>query len=290
MSLKYQIMQRMNTMKRFGQSKHKAKQAERERCRREGITWNPARVEGIYSKNTYSAYHKESMQFAEWCQANGVTKLKNVSLENAVDYIHERIQSGKYSPHSLALTASALNKVFEKNFEGDNIRNHVQLPRRSRENITRSRLDRAHDREFSERNHRELIRFCKATGLRRHELSQLQGKDICARPDGTVTVHVVQGKGGRERFARVVDRERDFVASLRDRDRLFEHIPNRADIHSYRRDYAVEKYRDHERAGYGTGDTYRCRDGREFDRGILRELTQDLGHDRIEIAVSNYLD
>jgi len=113
---------------------------------------------------------------------------------------------------------------------------------------------------------------------------------------------------------RVVEEYKEHVLKVRDRalergqERLFERIPVRADIHSYRRDYAEERYREIERdpiqyeralerweawkheRGYDGPDEYRRRDGRVFDRAILLKVSRDMGHNRVDVIARHYLD
>jgi integrase len=307
-SIIYQTLQRLDELKRFGESKHLAKQEERERCIEKGERYNPARVEGIFSHKTYQVYKEHCLKFVSWArETHGVKNLER-AREYVKEYLEKHIGEGR-SAWTVRVEASALAKLYGCQSTDFG----VKLPERRREDIHRSREEREHDRKFSEERNRDLVEFCKATGLRRKELLRLQARDIIER-DGVVFIHVHQGKGGRERVVQVVEEYRDHVLALKQRaesegrEKVFERIPVRADIHSYRREYAANRYKEIERdpeqykkarerweeykreRGCEGPDTYRRRDGREFDRAILLEVSRDMGHNRVDVIARHYLD
>lgn len=291
-SIIYQVIERLKSLQRFGQSKHAAKQLEKERCRQENRRWNPARVEGIYSFKTYEVYKEHCLDFANWVRAEKGVKTLEQAREHAGEYLKLQIDEGK-SAWTVRVKAAALAKLFgcaSTDFG-------VDFPRRSRKDIYRSRLEREHDRHFSEHRNKKLVDFCRATGLRRKELKKLTWRDVYKGEDGRVMVHVEQGKGGRTREVPVVRGMEEAVWAVREearaagREKLFPHVPNRADVHSYRREYAAARYRELEAEGkVATGELYRRRDGRKFDRGILLAVSRDLGHNRVDVVARHYLD
>jgi len=307
-SIIYQVLARLDELKRFGESKHLAKLQERERCRETGERYNPARVDGIYSYATYTAYKKHCLDFANWAREKKGAKTLEQAREYVRTYLERHIQEGR-SAWTVRLKASALAKLYNCSSSDFGI----ELPKRKREDIHRSRGEKVRDRDFSEEKNRDIVDFCRATGLRRKELSRLQARDIIER-DGVVYVHVRQGKGGRERVVRVVEEYKEHVlrtkqrAEEEGRERVFERIPSHMDVHGYRREYAENRYKEIERdpeqyerarerwkewkreRGYEGPDTYRRRDGREFDRAILLEVSRDMGHNRVDVIARHYLD
>jgi hypothetical protein len=159
-SIIYQVLTRLRELQRFGQSKHAAKQAEKERCKREGIPWNPARVEGIYSFGTYQDYKERCLRFANWVRTEKGVKDLEQARAYVKEYLEKEIAEGK-SAWTLRLDSAALAKLFGC----PSTEFGVKLPTRSRENIHRSRLEREHDKHFSERRNRDVVEFCRATGL-----------------------------------------------------------------------------------------------------------------------------
>jgi len=307
-SIIYQVLARLDELKRFGESKHLAKLQERERCRETGERYNPARVDGIYSYATYTAYKKHCLDFANWAREKKGAKTLEQAREYVRTYLERHIQEGR-SAWTVRLKASALAKLYNCSSSDFGI----ELPKRKREDIHRSRGEKVRDRDFSEEKNRDIVDFCRGTGLRRKELARLEARDIIER-DGVVYVHVRQGKGGRERVARVAEEYKEHVLQIRERaekeghERVFERIPSHMDVHGYRREYAANRYREIERdpeqyerarerweeykreRGYEGPDTYRRRDGREFDRAILLEVSRDMGHNRVDVIARHYLD
>lgn len=300
-SLKYQIIMDLDPLQRYGESKHKAKMEEKARCEREGIKWNPARVEGIYSIATYDKYKDINIKFGEWAKeefgVRHIEQLKNLDLIKK--YLEFRQQSGD-SPYSLQLYGSAIAKMMrcQSNEFG------FTFPARTREAITRSREARYHDKEFSAEKNKDIIDFGKATGLRRRELSLLKPGQIQKDQNGQVIIEIdkskygAQSKGGRSRITMVLESGKEHVWNMRQkaieegRSTVFVKIPNRLDEHSLRREYAKDCYSEIVgKKGHEAKD-YIARDGtgRRFDKEILREVSENLGHSRIAVMVKHYMD
>jgi integrase len=300
-SLKHQVIEKINSLKRFGQSKHAAKIAEKERCIKAGVKWNPARVEGIYSIKTCDTYKEHAIDFVKWLRRNRpeVKQLQHIKPGMVAKYLRERVDRGD-SAWTVRVKAAAIAKVLgcsSKDFEGKTF----QFPERKREKITRSREARTHDKHFSQTKHIPEIRFAVATGLRRHELASVRPDDVYKDDHGRVFVHVERGKGGRSREVPVLRSLEQHVwqmkteAEREGREVIFEHIPNRMDVHSYRRDYASMLYDQfsqelpssdpHDRSVW-----YHRRDGEVFDKAIAFKVSEALGHSRVDVVVRHYLD
>ena len=122
--------------------------------------------------------------------------------------------------------------------------------------------------------------------------------------DGRVMVKVERTpsgknpKGGRPRTVHVTLSGQDHVwamklqAEAESRQTVFEHIPGKMDEHSYRREYAAERYRELARNLIPSREEeYRSRaKGKIFDRKALEIITKDLGHNRSDVVVLHYLD
>ena len=76
------------------------------------------------------------------------------------------------SAWTVQLEAKALGKLYGIRPDDEK---YFKPPKRNRADIKRSRGDTVRDRHFSAANNDELIKFCKGTGLRRGELSDLRG-------------------------------------------------------------------------------------------------------------------
>ena len=163
-----------------------------------------------------------------------------------------------------------------------------------------------------------IHRFAAATSARRGGLKKLT--DDCLKTDenGRLLIHLHE-KGGKERWARVLEHERDFVVSVieeaRQRNKLRSDgckkvfpdriIPEREPLHQHRRDYAKSLYdevmrnQEHLIADRGL---YRCRGkryGEVYDRTALAIVSYNLGHgqpdvapheiQRLDVVVLNYM-
>lgn len=255
----------------------------------------------IYSWSTFKTYMKQANYFTDYCKETYGAK----SLEDCKPYINtwlqKNIDEGK-SAHTQKTRASALAKLYQCSTK-DFIKTEV----RHREKITRSRGVKVRDKHFSEKRNADLVSFCKSTGLRRAELKALTGdKLVYKQEEDKYYINVNSAsKGGRERLAPIIgdiDRVIDRMKSVGD-GKVFDKIPQGADIHGYRSDYATAIYKEFERpieelkCDLGikdgtTGDAYICRGelkGTIYDRKAMEEATKALGHNRISVVASNYL-
>jgi integrase len=240
-SLKYQLNQRLNELKRCGQSKHQAKQQEKERCREEGRSWNPARTEGIFSYRTCDAYRESTQRFLIWEKEHYPEQkiLRGIPREHMGEYLQERIDRG-LSAWTLKADAAALAKIFDcssRDFE-------VKLPERRIENRVKNRRV---IKDFSEKNNRDLVTLSKGSGLRRHEIKALKPENIFEK-DGRVCVKVERGKGGKPRVAPVLREYEQDIREIKERtqrqEKVIENIPKQAPIHAYRGEYAKNLYQE----------------------------------------------
>jgi integrase len=294
-SIIHQVFTKLDELKRFGESKHQAKQFEKIKCKVEEKQWNAARVPGIFSYKTVDTYKEHCLNFARWARSEHGCK----TLDQAKPFVGQWLQQSIDKEHSawtIRTKASAVAKMYgcKSNEFG------VKLPSRNRENITRSRKERLHDKHFSEKKNINLVNFCKGTGLRRKEITALRAKDIYKNENGRVCVHVERGKGGRTREVPVVEKYVKHVWNCRQaalsrgyEAKVFEHIPNRADIHGYRREYASSRYNEvfaKRDPGDRFKELYNRQDGRTFDREVLKEVSKDMGHSRVDVIARHYLD
>lgn len=291
----------LDPLQKYGENKHEAKQVEKARCEREGVKWNPARVEGIYSISTYDKYKDINIKFGEWAKKEfGVRDLEQLKDKDLVRQYLEFRQKAGDSPYSLQLYGSAIAKMMRC----QSTEFGFTYPPRSRELITRSRQKRFHDTEFSVEKNKDLVDFGKATGLRRREISLLRPEQIQKDKTGRVVIEIdkskfgAQSKGGRSRIVMVLEIGQEHVWNMKqkaldeNRKTVFEKVPNRLDEHSLRREYARDCYSEIvEKKGHEERD-YIARDGtgRRFDKEILRQVSENLGHSRIAVIVKHYID
>lgn len=304
-SLKHQIIMSLDPLQAYGESKHKAKKLEKVRCAALGIPWNPTRVEKIYSIKTYDLYKDKCIKFGEWAKENHSVgnNINNLNKDLARKYLEYREQAGD-SPHSLRTHGAAMAKLLRCSSTDFGF----NYPKRTRETITRSRGVKMHDSEFSIKKNKDIIDFGRGTGLRRSELSLLKPEQIKINNNGRVVIEInkdkygCQSKGGRSRIVEVLKDYQTHIISARDkaleehRVTVFDKVLNRMDEHALRREYASLKYKEIENTFRESkieirGD-YHTRDGshRTLDRSILKEVSKNLGHNRINVVVKHYLD
>lgn len=282
-SLIRQIDIALNSMMCAGASKHAAK----------AMAETPNSLQGIYSYQTLRTYIKQSCEFAKWAKsAYGGKRLADIK-QYVPEYLQLRIDAG-ISPYTIRLDSSALAKLYGCSSTSWG----VMLPKRERAGITRSRLSRAHDREFSEERNADVVDFCKGTGLRKHELVALAPDKI--KEDGTI-VFVDKGKGGKSRVVPVLPAYQTHVMAMRNRaieantPRVFSRmeIKNRMDQHAYRRSYAQALYKYYlSMEQFMSNTKYHCRKdkaGATYDRGIMLAVSIALGHNRIDVIAISYL-
>ena len=243
---------------------------------------NGTEKDKIFSFSTYEAYWKHTKYFIKYVQENHP---ECTTLKAAKRYMNEWLQvrtDERKSAWTVHLEAKALGKLFGID---PNDENYFQPPKRERQKITRSRVDRVRDKHFSVTNNDELIKFCKGTGLRRSELLDLKGKDLISRDEieaeisqleklqeesrepnrerrldmlqdtrmfqGEYFIHVRCGKGGRVRMSPIIGVNAEQIIermkNTAPEEKVWQHVSENADIHGYRAEYATAIYKAHAR-------------------------------------------
>jgi hypothetical protein len=284
---KYAAVQRLNALMAAGEKRSEAKAAAR--LRGESLF---AYSDGkMHAFETRANYQKIVMRFIDWCRdRHGVRDLAQID-EQADDlaslYLLERIAEDK-SAWTLTTERSALRMFFQSRTLTDSI----DLPKRRREHIKRSRGPAVRDQHINLDNWRHVIDFCLACGLRREELRDLYVREVYTRPgDRRLVVFVRNGKGGKDREVPVFPGREQAVTSQtagRDPDaHVFTRISSLLDIHSYRRQFAQELYE------HLSGKPLPPREGRlqsaDLDREAALYVSRCLGHNRIDIVFGHYI-
>lgn len=263
-SLHQQAHDALSKMYAFGESKKKAK--------KEGS------LDGkIFSYNTYKTYWKHIKYFLKYVEQ---AHPECTTLSSCEQYVSEWLQSRTdqgLSAWTIQTEAKALGKLFVIKPEDPE---YFVPPVRRRADIKRSRYPCARDKHFSLKNNDEFIRFCRGTGLRRREITDLKGGDLLTREDinkmldefehdGCLSVWDevlkktcedtlyftkgeqyflnVIGKGGRLRFSPIIGEDTEqIVERIKNTPpdaKVWSHVSQNADIHGYRSDYATNLYR-----------------------------------------------
>ena len=272
-SPKYQVQEALKGQIRFGQSKYQAKL--------DRVPGQRA-PEGVFSFKTYDTYVERGESFLRWARAQHGEKYLTGAKQYVPAYLQQHIAQGQ-SSWTLQLERAALRKIYQN----QDLAKDVQLPERKKMDITRSRGIKPSDVNFSETKNQGLVDFAKATGLRRMELTAVRVDQIQTNPDGSMVIVRVHGKGGRVRCIPVIAGKEKVVLDALSKalesgnSKVWGKVPQHADIHGYRRDYAQALY-----AQSNEGLTYvkfhPC-------RRALMVVSYALGHSREDVVVRNYL-
>lgn len=292
--LKMQSKDVLDQLKCFGRSKYQDKRAAAEEydcLHPEGVSKqeyiNTALRPHIYSYRTYGDYVKHINYFLSWCERNYKCKTLTQCREHVDEWLQERINTG-LSAYTLKLEAAALSKLYQEPSS-----HFTPTPSRERGAITRSRGYAVRDAGFSLEKNKEIIAFCRATGLRRAELEALTGDQLLEKPEGCYIA--VKGKGGRYREAPVIGSHAEEVAErmrAAGSGKVWERVPSHMDVHSYRSEYATAIYMAYMRDPIPPEDRYYCRGDRKgtvMDRMAMLEASRALGHNRIDVVAGHYI-
>jgi integrase len=245
----------------------------------------------IHSHKTRITYQEHTLRFVQWArQEHGVTHLAELDAradDLATTWLRGELAAEK-SPYTLQVERSALRMFFsDRQLAGE-----VDLPRRVRENITRSRGLAARDVHFQPANWPELMTVERAFGLRRNELAHLKAQDIYQDRAGQLVAHVLNGKGGKEREApALAGREADVLAVVQGRkahERVFDRLPGHADIHALRREYAQALYQQYAPGRELPPATGKL-DAADYDKAAALRVSEALGHRRLDVVLRHYL-
>lgn len=246
----------------------------------------------IYSWDTYRAYLRHSCDFIRWCACIYGIKDIEAGRKYAAEYIEVLSWEGK-SPSTLKLVAAAIAKTYCCSVSDLGI----VTPDRRRVDIRRSRGPKASDRHFSEERNKDLVAFCRGTGLRNHkELQRVTGNQLEQR-EGRYYLTGIKGKGGKLRDIPVLPDYEDVVVRLclaAGNGLVWPHVSSHADIHGYRADYASAWYKRLARPSseITEGEKYICRRdkaGVVYDRAAMLQVSRFLGHNRINVIAEHYL-
>lgn len=269
--MKEQAYDRLSKMKAYGQSKQQAK-------------IDGTADQKIFSIGTFNSYMKQINLYVEWLEkTHPECKTFKKGKKFVKEYLEAREnQTPELSAYTIHLDAKALGKVYQISPED---KDYYKPKERRRVDIKRSRGEAVRDKHFSERNNWELVCFCRGTGLRRSELTNLYGTDCKTReelkerlttlennknktakeskelgaikdileqfPEEEHFVWVASGKGGRPRYAPIIGEHKQAIIERikntpSDR-KVWEYVSTNADIHSYRAEYATKIYKTYAR-------------------------------------------
>lgn len=271
-------VERFLAMRAFNQSKHQDK------LKNNG---KPAK-DKIYSGCTLSNYIAACCRFLKWVRREYGCIDLDTAMQYVGAYLRLRIRQDM-SAWTVRAEAAALAKLYQCSMCDFG----VKLPKRRRRDVTQHRGNRwvGH---YDVEKHRHLEAFCRACGLRRHEVAKLRPSDVYRSARGNVIVHVRQGKGGKERFVIALDDTPLLLAeqaAARGDKLIFPHIPKYAPVHEWRGAYARELYMRLERPveEIPRQEQYICRGERAgiiYDKRAMQAVSKMLGHARLDVVTS----
>ena len=303
------LQHRLCEMKRFGESKHEAK----EKLKKEYIDthgslkgYNPARVEGIFSIRTMQAYRQTAREFSQWAAEQGFKNANKITRGTVGIYLQERQQKGM-SPSTVSKDMAALNKMYGYALT----KRELNLSVRKKDEFTRSRKLTDNDkRNFS--MYKDQISFAKATGCRRQSVLKVKPSDFLRNARGKVVAVTLTEKGGKERTAPVLNEYKNWLTAMVNSkgtpdEPMFKEYDSHIDNHAFRAEYAAAllKQLETERSAgkpLFDGDlspqsliNLRGKDAerdsayRGYDRDIVAMVSGALGHNRLCIVFDNYI-
>ncbi len=222
--------------------------------------------------------------------------------------MQSRSQLSAYT-HSKDL--SAINKLLDTRYT---VRD-FGLQDRSHRAITNNRGLALRDTSEAKRNRKQLD-FVRATGIRRESIAKITPKQAVRDNNNQVVgFHVVE-KGGRERLCVVLEQDRPWITEFVNQRQeygvntpMFRAVDSNANPHYCRREYAQQLYEDLRQArskgmDYYNGlhdsfinqgnferaiSRYNKEIVRGYERNILAEVSQNMGHNRIDVIIYHYL-
>lgn len=255
----------------------------------------------IYSDQTLKGYINANCQAVDWMKEQGHTPHTIVEFVSQMpDYLNHLIADG-YSAWTIHTHASAAAKLYG----GKTADFGVKLPSRRGD-------DRIHNqggknaRAALLTREKDLLEVVRLTGLRRSELEAFRRGDHQAFVDGqTDTLHLDghrdNTKGGRDRDVKLRHKDAEKVRELMrtsprmQRERPFADVDKHLPVHTARHDFARLRYNrrmdEKRQRGERTQHWYICRDGSglHFDKDVALEVSEALGHGRVDTAIINYL-
>lgn len=254
-SLGHQFHQALESKKKIGESRHKAKE--------QGTAH-----EGIYSFKTYDAYKNASKQFVKWLKSEypNIKYLDQIDKNICKQYIKFRESSG-----CSAYTYSQDMAMISKTLDISLTKKECNVATRKLSNIKKNRADNGFRSDSG-----AIESILRGTGLRRNELVNLQVKNLLIENNKVTGVLVNKGaKGGRSRQVQVRKEYQEPIYKLiegleSDSKVISEQIPKELQAHRYRAEYAQNMYK--ELIELGRKDP-------------AQDLTESMGHNRQSVLV-----
>ncbi|WP_392486917.1 site-specific integrase (plasmid) [Haloimpatiens sp. FM7315] len=310
MSLIFDLKRKLHNMywPNVGQSKRAAKEEFKDDYMFNKISKNGVK-NAIFSSGTLKDYQKKITEFAKYCNAKGIKKEQDITLEHCLDYL-DWCRSKGNSVNTISSKAAAIGKVLGINTQEFNLESKRHI-----KNMRGRTLNSYCIKNMS----KELTSFLKVTGLRRKELEHLQHKQIILGsklkerilkmemevPNKVkIKINSIENdkfyidfytnreyqkmtKGGRPRIVECLD-STPLKNIKNSNDLVFGKQDKYFNIHFFRRIYAQTLYK--RVAKDKPLDYYSTHNKCKFNKQALKIVSANLGHNRICVVATNYLD
>ena len=268
---------------------------------------NPTRVDGIHSIKTADTYRQTARALGEYLKTQHVRNVSDIQREHIQGFFDSRRDLSAYT-HAREL--SAINKILDTRYT---IRD-FGIERRSYKDITNNRGLAQRDTSDALRNKQQL-EFVRACGMRRDSIDRITPADFI-RDNNNICIglHLIE-KGGRERNAVIIEQDREKITQIvnnaiqntGENQPFLKQVDNNANPHYERAEYAQRLYNDllqnQDRDYYaGMRDRFISQESfdkaisryhneivKGYDRNTMAEVSQNLGHNRIDVVLYHYL-
>lgn len=303
-----QMKRNLNKKACFGQSKYNAKQESY-------LIGNGGKVDGIYSIKTMETYKSAIKEFDNWQKGKGYRfkDISQISRSDLKDYLRERQDIQGCSAWTCSRDMAALNKCFNTNLT----KLEVGLKKRQTKDIINNRglKNECRNSTLYKRN-QDIIYFITATGVRRQSLTVITPNNFKRDENGLIYAVNVREKGGKRRTCYVLSYYQksitDFVnqkiADTGAYSHLWDKVNKNINTHWYRAEYAERLYKELEQSKLSNMPFFNGHYGelinqskleiatkkygktcKGYDTELLAMVSQELGHNRIDVIYTNYL-
>lgn len=192
---------------------------------------------------TRKQYTKQMKLYVKFCRENFYSK----SFEECQSHIQEYsdfLQKQKYSASTIHTYLAAVCAVFEVNLAT------IQKPIRHTAEYKRGRnhMESNSKNDLDNPKWVYITEFQRKVGIRRDELFRLEGNDFIVDESNHFCVRIKKGKGGKQQFQRILEKDVEFIKSYFDsvspNERVFDekYFRNDLNFHRLRAQCAKEYY------------------------------------------------
>lgn len=222
-SLKNQILHAISRSKSFGADKHSAKG--------KGQAYRGNKTGKIYSYSTLNSRKDVAKNFGDYMKSNypEIKRVDQLTSEHAQSFLNHCATTGKCSTDTLKTYKSQLNGI-EKNinstYKCNTNLSEAKTPTSGTRSIRCNPMKQEHLQALKD-SYRpystgyNAITIAQSCGARNEEICHIQNRDITIHSTNHATIHIQDGKGGRNRDIQI--RNPEHVQNLQD---LKSHLGN----------------------------------------------------------------